>query len=184
MRQNRDKGRPKKAAADSLGSIPCDRAEFEAYMAMCEAAWRAGETLAVAEATRWSRQHQQPVPAWVDDAVFRLALRCRRPSTNKRLEDAQRQLIRYVAVRDLRQVGLKARPKKSWLWAYEEASDKLKGTFARGSDETMKAAYNKVAGDLKAGRQGKYFTDAQARTVGGVGPLAWLPGNEPEGEGK
>lgn len=168
MRQRRDKARPE-GASELAQPPPSSPPDFQAYLDMCEAAWEAGEPFAVCEALTWSRLHRQPAPAWVDEAVFRLARHRRSRADDQQLSDAQRQLLRYITVRNS-----KTAPDATWDDAYEAASKKLKGTFARGSAETMKAAYSKVAGELGRGRSGKYFTGTKAEWVGGAGPMSCL----------
>jgi hypothetical protein len=129
-------------------------------MASCEAAWREGEILAVAEAAEWSRQFRQPIPAWLADAVVEFAVKRRSPAQAKRHRAAQTDLARYMLVRDLK-VGIPGvyEPTADLTWekAYAEASRMLDGTLAKGSEDTMKRAYEDVKNDLKAGHSGKYF---------------------------
>jgi len=156
MRQRRDKIRSPEADDDDHRGIPRDAAgnpiffllspvlqeQYDKQMAQCEAAWRGGEPLAVAEAAVRSQLYRQPPPAWVADAVVELAVKCR---TKKQ---AKRQLVRA-----LKQAN------RTWPEAYTEASSMLEGTLARGDEDTIARANKAVTRDLKARRYArKYFT--------------------------
>jgi hypothetical protein len=124
--------------------------QYEKRMAPCERAWRAGEPLAVAEATTWTHIHRQQIPKWLEQAVVELARGRRSQRQAKQHVEARIRLQRYMTVRDLKE-------RFSWPEAYEKAADLLKRKVAAGSADTMKADYCKVQRDLKAGRSGKYF---------------------------
>src|SRR5262249_28931580 len=162
MRQKCDKIRPREPIDDDHLGIPGDangdpiflilpvvmRKRYETKLAQCEAAWREGEPLAVAEAVVIAKIYRQPIPAWLADAVVELAVRYRTPAQAKRHREAQKDYERYSLVRDLKKgiPGLyePAIANLSWEGARAEASRLLEGTFARGDDDTMKRAYEKV----------------------------------------
>jgi hypothetical protein len=184
MRQRRDKaGQPNPAADDDHRGIPRDehgvpvlfvlppamRARYDEKLARCEAAWREGEPLAIAEAATLSSLHRQPIPKWLEQAIIELAAKRRTPAQAKRCEEARKDWIRYTVVRDLK-LGIpgiyKPIAKLSWDDAYAEASRVLQGTPAAGEESTMKRAYAAVRGDLGKGRHGKYFPLKDKRAAG------------------
>ena len=60
------------------------RASYERRMAACEEAWPAtGDPLVVSEALTWVFLHKQPVPAWLHDAVVKLADKSKRAKRAK-----------------------------------------------------------------------------------------------------
>lgn len=140
-------------------------------MAACEAAWREGEPLAVAEAATWTHQYQQPIPAWLEQAIVELAMARRSDAQAKRHAESGLHLVRYMTVRDLKvgtpvgasapgQPGRYTPPavRMSWDEAREQAAELLAGTPAAGGADTMKRSYDIVKRDLKARHAGKYFT--------------------------
>jgi hypothetical protein len=174
MQQKRDKTRSQSAADDAHRGIPRDakgdpiflilppvmRARYDKQMAQCESAWRKGELLAVAEAAVRSQLYRQPIPAWLADAIVELAVKRRTPKQAKQYREAQKDLARYILVRDLK-VGIPGHYEPiadlTWEEAYAEASCMLEGTLAKGGEDTMKRAYEDVRNDLKAGHSGKYL---------------------------
>jgi hypothetical protein len=184
MRQKRDKaGQPNPTADDDHQEIPRDengapiflilpapvRARYERRLAACEAGWLAGEVFAAAEAIGWVHIYRQPVPKWLWDAVTELAINRRTKAQASRYEEAQKDWARYSLVRDLK-LGIpgiyKPIAEISWDDAYAEAARVLKGTFAKGSENTMKSKYAAVKNDLKNGRHGKYFPLKDERAAG------------------
>lgn len=178
MRQRRDKG-PAKAdtSDDNPRAIPHDakgvpiflilppglRAKYEKQMEQCEAAWREGEQLAIAEAVTCTHIYRQPIPKWLEQAVVELAIGRRTAKQAKRYTEAEIRLQRYMTVRDLKldidfsKGTVRRITDISWDGAYEKAAEMLAGTQAAGSADTMKADYRRVQCDLKTGHSGKYF---------------------------
>ena len=175
MQQKRDKTPPPKSVDDGHAGIPhdangvpiflicrrsCGRASSK-KLVQCEAAWREGKSLAVAEAQELTRFYRQPIPAWLGEAVVELAVKRRTKKQAKRHLEAQKNFARYSLVRDLK-VGIPGlyEPAAALTWpdAWNEASRLLEGTLAKGDEDTMKRAYADVKRDLTAGRSGKYFT--------------------------
>ena len=143
-------------------------------MSSCKAAWGEGEPLAVAEAETWAFLYRQPIPAWLERAVFDLAIGRRSKSQAKRLRNAAIQMARYSTVRDLK-VGIPGlydpiTAETPWERIYAMASEGLAGSRAAGSADTMKKAYQNVRRDLKKGRGGKYFTLKDRRLADMPGP--------------
>jgi hypothetical protein len=129
--------------------------QFDERLATCEAAWREGEPLAIAEAVTWTLHYRQPLKAWLEQAVFELAMDRRTKSQAARLKAAGKRLIRYQRVRDLREGGM------TWEAAYARAGELLKC-----SDATAEEDYAAVKRDLKANRYGKYFNLKDKRYYG------------------
>jgi hypothetical protein len=133
------------------------RADYEEVMVSCEAAWRAGETLAVAEAATCVHLYRQPIPKWLEQAIVELAIGGRTKQQAKHYTEAQLQLKRYMAVRNLKldinftQGTARRVSAISWEAAYEKAAEILAETTAAGSAATMKADYYRVQRDLNAG---------------------------------
>ena len=126
-------------------------AKFQREMRKCEAAWREGEPLAVAEAVTLTYFYRQPPQAWLEQAVVNLAIGGRTKQQAKRHLADNIKFFRFQAVRDLHASGY------SWEVAYEIAAERLAKTSMAGSAVTMKADYAKVMRDFKAKRFGKYF---------------------------
>jgi hypothetical protein len=175
MRQRRDKTKHPEDGDDGHRGIPRDadgnpiflilpakmRATLDRYLEQCEAAWREGEPLAVAEALTWIYLYRQPVPKWLEEAVVALAIGRRTKQQAKHLLEANIRVLRYQTVRDLK-VGIPGRygpsnADRSWEETYEKAAEILRGTRVAGSSATMKADYMQVRRDYRAGRHGKYF---------------------------
>jgi len=156
-------------ACDLFGPLEAEliRAKRQERMAACEAAWREGEVLAIAEAMTWARAYNPHVPAWLEEAVVQLAIAVRRDQQAKNYAQAAIRLKRYMAVRDLkfgRPVVADGKlryvpqvPKKTWPKAFVQASELLAKTSAAGSPDMMKDAYYSVRNHLDRGQSGKYF---------------------------
>jgi hypothetical protein len=158
---------PRDANGDPVYLILPDdiRRSYARYMLSCEAGWReTGDPAFVAEAQTWTHYHRQPIPAWLHEAVWALALRRRGRAHAARAKAAAIRLMRYQVVRDAQRRGL------TWEAAYVHAADVLKQTNARGEPDTMKAAYITVKMDLKAGRHGLYSTPKLPRKKLGDAP--------------
>jgi hypothetical protein len=128
-----------------------DRAVFDQQMALCEAGWReTREPAFVGEAIMWAQLNRQPLPPWLNEAVHALAVVQRSPAHVKQERDADRHWKRYRLVREANERG------RSWMEAYGDAEDMLKGTDAAGESSTMKSSYVEVKADLQRGRYGRY----------------------------
>jgi hypothetical protein len=154
------------------------RVQYEEQMRLCEAAWREGEPLAVAEATTCAHLYRQPVPAWLEQAVVGLAMGRRSPLQAKRYTAAQIRFWRHMTVRDLKldidfSTGKARRITEiSWEEAFERAAELLAKTPMAGSAATMRRDYCVVQGDLNAGRFGLSFNlkDRRYRLNGNPDP--------------
>ena len=126
------------------------QASYDRKMKSCEAGWRAtGDPWAVAEAHTLTLLHRQVPPAWLDDAVWALAVKRRTKAHAKRAQEAAIRLMRYEAVRDAHGLdGL------SWEEAYEHATEILADTPAAAGPDTMRKVYATVKKHLKKGRWG------------------------------
>src|SRR5512139_1447883 len=75
------------------------QASYDRKMRSCEAGWRAtGDPWAVAEAHTLTLLHRQVPPAWLDDAVWALAVKRRTKAHAKRAQEAAVRSMRYHAV--------------------------------------------------------------------------------------
>ena len=98
--------------------------------------------------------YRQAPPAWLDDAVWALAVKRRTKAHAKRAREAAIRSMRYEAVRDAHHLdGL------SW----EEACVHATKVYADNPDvaaepDRMWKAYKRVKKDLRKGRGGLYFT--------------------------
>ena len=128
------------------------QASYDRQMKEWEAYWRAtGDPLAVAEAQTLTFLHRQ-TPAWLNDAVWALAVKRRTKAHAKRAQEARIRFMRYEAVRDAHELdGL------SWEKAREHAAKVLANTPAAAESERMWKVYKRVKKDLKKGRGGLYF---------------------------
>jgi hypothetical protein len=130
-----------------------DRTWYERKMRGCERGWRAtGDPLAISEAVTLTFLHRQPLPAWLDEAVWALANARRHGGHSKREREAFIRSQRYQAVRWAQRDGMNLEK------AYVEASRILADTKAGGTPEVMADAFQAVRRDLKEGRGGLYFT--------------------------
>jgi hypothetical protein len=153
---------PRDANGDPVFLIlpPGVQASYDRKMQNCEAGWRAtGDPWAVAEAHTLTTLHRQAPPAWLDDAVWALAVSRRTKAHAKRAREAAIRLMRYEAVRDAHHLdGL------SW----EEACAQATKVYADNPDvaaepDRMWKAYKRVKKDLRKGRGGLYFTPKKQR---------------------
>jgi len=151
------------------------RASYEEQLAACKAGWGEGEPLAVAEAQSLTHYYRQPSPAWLEEAVVQLTVKCRTKAQAKRYAEAQIRMARYRQVHTLkigqaggylrtvedgRKVHELIRPDESMSWekARAKASDLSAGKLEVGKASTMKTGYDTVQNDLNEGHSGKYFT--------------------------
>jgi hypothetical protein len=151
---------------------PALRAKYEAQMEVCRKGWEAGETLAMAEATTLTFAHRQPIPAWLEAAIVKVAMARRPAAQARRHAELDKHFTRYRAVRSLKAAGL------TWDKAYARAAKRLANTFAAGTDDTMAASYKEVLREIKAGRTGQYFMlrDRRYRRNGKPDPRpGWKP---------
>ncbi len=159
----KDKTRPTCAIADP------DRWVVEELAAL-EAAARAGDAVALAEAIRRSTDRQLPAPVWTVGALEAwlaefLNLARRRPTARftAQVRGWPRQFLdRVIAlhVTDNREVyGL------TWAEACDEAHDHFAGTAAAGSASAMKAACKRDASRRRsaAGGRRRAFTRVELR---------------------
>jgi hypothetical protein len=157
---------PRDADGDPIFWIlpPGVQASYDRKLAGCEAGWAAtGDPLFVAEASTLARLHRQPAPAWLDDAVYRLAGNRRTKGHAKRAAEAAAHLMRYFAVRSARRAGL------SWERAWERATEILAGTHAAGEPDTVRRSYIRVSRDTKAGRGVRYHAPKEQKSRGSLG---------------
>jgi hypothetical protein len=118
-----------------------------------------GDPWAVAEAMTLTTLHRQAPPAWLDDAVWALAVKRRTKLHAKRARQAHVRFMRYLAVRDAHHLdGL------SW----EDARVRAAEIYANNPDaaaepDQMWKAYKRVKKDLRKGRGGLYFTPKEQR---------------------
>ncbi|MFZ0065338.1 MAG: hypothetical protein WAK90_04135 [Pseudolabrys sp.] len=162
MRQKRDKTGlgpeykhiPRDAAGVPIFLILPDgvRESYEDKMATCRAGWMAtGDPLFVAEACTLAMIHRQPMPAWLDEAVYAVATQRRTKAHAKAAREAAARFERYCAVRDAHALdGL------SWESARSRAAEALAETPAAVTAETCWQSYKSVRRDLRADRGGLY----------------------------
>jgi hypothetical protein len=141
---------------DTSSELGAAAAKCNRRMDACEAAFREGEPLAVAEALTWTTHYRQPAPAWVEEAVVALAMGCRSYAQANRHAGAMVRLRHYISVRDLK-VGVltkyePSRPDLPWDEVFEMVAERY-GCSAG----TVKANYARVKRDIKEKRAGKYF---------------------------
>ena len=138
---------------------PGVQASYDRKMKSCEAGWQeTGDPWAVAEAHTLTTMHRQSPPAWLDDAVWTLAVNRRTEGHAKRAREAAIRFMRYEAVRYAHHLdGL------SWERACEHAVKVLADTPAAAGPELMWKTYKKVKKHLREGHGGRYFTPKQKR---------------------
>ncbi len=159
MRQRRNK-----ASLQKAGDRTRPLTRYEERMAACEAAWREGEVLAIAEAATWTK-HQYQLPPWFEQAIIELAIAKRSDKQAQRHAESGIHLMRYMTVRDLK-IGTPSSSGRyippavhiTWDNAYDQAAKMLAGTPAAGAAPTMKKSYAKVRRELDAGHAGRFFT--------------------------
>ena len=129
-------------------------------------AWlRAGMLPALADAILMCREHNRPLPEWAalaavaalrklyDQAVVKGAGRHAHLKTRDRQNAVH--FLRWEMVTELRERKDELEAfgyKPTWDAAYKNVSDKLKGTFARGSPGAVKDSYQRVSRDAKNDR--------------------------------
>jgi hypothetical protein len=143
---------------------PGVQASYDRKMQSCEAGWReTGDPWAVAEAHTLTVLHRQSPPAWLDDAVWILAVNRRTATHAKGAHEAAIRFMRYEAVRDAHDLdGL------SWDRACAHAVKVLAGTAAAAKFGRMWKSYKKVKRHLREGHGGRYFTPKQQQRRSGA----------------
>jgi hypothetical protein len=126
-------------------------------LAICEAAYRAGESLAVAEALTWLFLYLK-LPewtGWIEAAAVDVIADRRTPQQAERHRELMRHLMRYKVVRDLRRRGL---TKDAALDRAVVMFAEMQGTVTR---DTIEDSYDRVRRDIRdlgiTGAQSKYF---------------------------
>jgi hypothetical protein len=139
-------------------------------VAACEKAWRAGVKLAVADAVDICRLYRQPPPEWLGEAVAAITKNEMSPLEWKRRHEDMKHLARWDLVTELRtrryelleySKRLKMPPDHrgmTWENCYATVSEELEGTEAAGSADTIKASYQLVQREIKAGRGARFST--------------------------
>jgi hypothetical protein len=131
-------------------------------LAACEKAWRAGLLLAVTKGLEICRLYRQPPPGWIVGAVAKVVKERMTKFERRRYRQDLIHYERFDAVRELRErrhelAKLGDNRGASWERAYDAVSDLLKGTRAAGSADTVKASYQYVQTEFKAGRAGRFM---------------------------
>jgi hypothetical protein len=126
---------------------------YDRYMRRCQQGWEATHDPAFAvEAQVAIDFEQRPPPPWLSEAIYDLAMERRSKEHVTRAQHALVRRKRYEAVCDAKLAGM------SWKAAYAHAAKALAETRARGSADSMKAAYIEVAEDIREGRADLYLT--------------------------
>jgi hypothetical protein len=123
------------------------RTDYEDAVATNQSEWNnTADPLALVEVLRRASLYQQPLPAWAEEAVIELITASRTANRARRHRESVLRQIRHATVCEFRANGA------TFEKAYEGAHERLRGTAAAGSVETMKADYARVERDQKAGR--------------------------------
>ena len=115
-----------------------EKTKIIAELSKCEADIRAGNLDMLEMVVEICRRCALPLPGWVLPYVLLAINTLSRLNTRRRQAKMQREIhqLRWAAVHHLRVTR-----KFTWEDAYASASQELKRTRARGSDETMRASY-------------------------------------------
>ena len=162
MKRNGGKGAKGGAARLEPQTTAFDRHRCAEKLAAYEKAWRDGLQLAVVAALETCRLYRQPPPEWVSGAVAKVVQGRMTKLERRRRRQNLIHYERYDAVVEWRErrhelSKLGDDQRTSWERAYTAVSELLKGTPAAGSEDTIKASYQYVQKEIKAGRGGQFM---------------------------
>jgi hypothetical protein len=117
---------------------------------------------AVVDAILICRILRQPLPNWVADAAVEIIEKGKLPSRNCRCRQWLIHFVRWAAVKELRDRRRELLTKgddrgSSWERCYFAVADAHANTKSAGSDGTIKASYQIVQLEIKAGRGTKFL---------------------------
>jgi hypothetical protein len=128
---------------------------YERQMRRCQAGWAATRDPGfIVEAQVLIDFDQRLPPPWLSEAIYDFVTETRAETKGyaARALNALIRRRRFEAVRDAKSAGM------TWNMAYAEAAAALVETPARGSADSMKAAYMEVLRDIREGRSDQYIT--------------------------
>jgi hypothetical protein len=140
--------------------------------AVYAAAWRQGNCLALLDALEDCRRFSVPPPNWLVWGIDRLVLtllprgrdghvKCRRKPHDHIHSRRYNMVILLSLLRiDLAEDGIKL----TWREIFAMASKELKGTIAEGGADVIKASYERVKREYKAGR-GAHFNPSRFESM-------------------
>jgi hypothetical protein len=136
-------------------------AYFERAIGAYEHAWHSGYEPALNDAIQLCREHERPLPTWLNDAVVAEKTRRR----GRQASAAGEERDRYVhwrrwdlacAALDAREylpsVGFPSTRDGAFAWA----STQLRGTAAQGGPDSVERSYKKVCRAIKKGEGAKF----------------------------
>lgn len=131
-------------------------------LAHCEKAYNSGMMLAAAEAVEICRIYRQPPQDWMVDAVADAISKRMTKIEKKRRRQDMIHYMRWSEVQDLRKRRhdlLRNGNDGGMTWdkCYATVSEWLENTEAAGSEDTIKASYELVQRDQKAGATGRFL---------------------------
>ena len=131
-------------------------------LALCQKAYRSGVLLAAAEAVEVCRMWRQPPPDWLVDAVAVAISKRMTKIEKKRRRQDMIHYTRWSEVQDLRErrhdfLRYGDDSGMTWEKCYAAISKRLENTDAAGSEDTIKASYELVQRDQRAGGTGRFL---------------------------
>lgn len=139
-----------------------DRSFYE-HMKRCEAAWRAGVSLAVAEAVSICRIYQHLPPPWLDEAVAQIVEQKQTPAEAQEYLFNMKHYTRWDAVKELRERKAEFLERgdtraATWDNIFSAVSEVLADTAFAGGRDAIEKSYKEVERDMREGKAAKYFT--------------------------
>lgn len=127
----------------------------EHELEICERAWEAGVSEAVADAVELCERASLPPPTWLVGAIGFLVQRELKHSARRKWD-----LIHYArwdAVQELRDRKGEPGIPETWIDCYERVAEHFAGTVASGSAETIRSSYQRVNRELQTSRAARYY---------------------------
>jgi hypothetical protein len=142
---------------------------FEESLETCRRGWEAtGDPLTVAKAIQWTDGFHQPIAPWLGKAAVQALLQLRSKGRAQQHQIDMKHFFRWAVMRAVKGSYVKdsdgqrqwkphPRGKPSWARARELAAEELATCGDHVTRDTVKASYEIVEADMRAGRGGKYF---------------------------
>jgi hypothetical protein len=166
----------KKWLARRLAKHRARRHRFAEHMEVCQRAWDAGVTLAVADAVEWCQRYGRPPEPWLVEAVVTLAGNSVTPTEADRHRYDQGHYERYDAVMEL----LEREPDLPLEQAFPRVAKMLNDVEKRNAQnaaalsrktvkpkkvkpKTVGDSFYRVQREVNEGRGGRYFIPTNRR---------------------
>jgi hypothetical protein len=125
-----------------------DPKSLDRHLFACRQMWEQTEDpLALIEALGWVRRS---IPSWMEVALVKALHAARSKAQTEQHDDNERHAFRWMYVRHFKATGV------SYEKAYELTVERLEGTWAEGSYDTVKRSYTIVQHAAKEGHLSRF----------------------------